>query len=419
MKLKFKKSKKSTSNSNDDKMTVSQLLDYLNVKGVNKKALNEATYFACLKVLSESMGKLPLHLMEYTDEGGAVRHRGDIDYILGSRPNPFMTATTFISTIEYNRNHYGNAYVYIDETLSYTRLWPLPSREVKIWYDDAKKINEIPDVYYEYKGKMLASCEVLHLKSSNTFNGIVGVPVRQQLLETVIGNKKAQKMLNDMYDSGFTAKAILNYTGSLNDENEEAFTRKIEEMATGKYRKRGIKNFIPMPVGTSVTPLTVKLSDNQFIESKQYSALQIASAFGIKPYQIGDYTKSSYASEEAQQLSFYIDTLLYIVKQYEEELTFKLLTEQQKKQGLHFKFNINVILRANAKEQAEVLTSYHNGGLITANEAREKLELPRDENGNKLIVNGTYVPLEFVGKQYQTIANSNDDKIKRKEDDYA
>lgn len=51
---------------------------------------------------------------------------------------------------------------------------------------------------------------------------------------------------------------------------------------------------------------------------KKYSALQIASAFGIKPNQIGDYEKSSYASSEAQQLSFYVDTMLYILKQYEE-----------------------------------------------------------------------------------------------------
>lgn len=59
-----------------------------------------------------------------------------------------------------------------------------------------------------------------------------------------------------------------------------------------------------------LTPLDIKLSDSQFIELKEYSALQIAAAFGIKPNQINDYTKSSYSNSEMQQLSFLTDTML-------------------------------------------------------------------------------------------------------------
>lgn len=54
---------------------------------------------------------------------------------------------------------------------------------------------------------------------------------------------------------------------------------------------RVIENVIPIPLGFSLNPLNIKLADNQFIETKQYTALEIASAFGYKPYQIGDYTE--------------------------------------------------------------------------------------------------------------------------------
>ena len=40
-------------------MTLQQLVDFLNLNGVEKSELSEATYFACLKILSESVGKLP------------------------------------------------------------------------------------------------------------------------------------------------------------------------------------------------------------------------------------------------------------------------------------------------------------------------------------------------------------------------
>ena len=66
---------------------------------------------------------------------------------------------------------------------------------------------------------------------------------------------------------------------------------------------------------------------------------KIAAAFGIKPNQINDYEKSSYANSEMQQLSFYVDTELFILKQYEEELNYKLLTDSEIKEGYFFKFN--------------------------------------------------------------------------------
>ena len=43
-------------------MAMQQLIDFLGLNDTKEKALSEATYFACLKVLSESVGKLPLKL---------------------------------------------------------------------------------------------------------------------------------------------------------------------------------------------------------------------------------------------------------------------------------------------------------------------------------------------------------------------
>jgi HK97 family phage portal protein len=172
---------------------------------------------------------------------------------------------------------------------------------------------------------------------------------------------------------------------------------RIEDYQTGK---KGKGASIPIPYGFSLTPLNMKLADSQFIEVKQYSALQIASAFGIKPYQIGDYTKSSYASAEAQQLSFLVDTLLYIVKQYEEELSYKLLTPEEQAAGYHIKFNTGVLLRADQKTQIETLSKAVSSFLYTPNEAREKLDLPAKEGGDQLLGNGASIPVQFAGLQY-------------------
>lgn len=392
-----------------------QLIDFLGLHDTKEKALSEATYFACLKVLSESVGKLPLKLLQHNEDGGVVTARGHpLYFALHDRPNPYMTSTTFWSTMEQNRNHHGDAYAWIKGAGKKTSLWILPSEDVEIWYDDKKILSDVPDIYYIYShgGKLykFSSEQIIHLKTSSSFDGIKGIPVREQLKSTISGNIKSQKMLNQMYKSGFTAKAVVQYTADLSGENLRKFKEKIEDFAGSDLDDKEVKNIIPIPVGTTLTPLNVKLADSQFIDIKKYSALQIASAFGIKPNQIGDYEKSSYASAEAQQLSFYVDTLLYILKQYEEELNYKLLSREEIDNGYYFKFNVAVILRADLKTQIETLSQAVSNFIYTPNEARALLDKPAKPGGDKLLGNGASIPVELAGTQYTNLEGKEEEK---------
>ncbi|MDE6707861.1 MAG: phage portal protein [Oscillospiraceae bacterium] len=382
-------------------LSLNQLIDALGLQDVDRSALSEATYFACLKVLSESIGKLPLKIQQQTENKGIRIAREHLYYrMLNVRPNKYTTATAFWSTMELFRNHFGNAYAWIDtQEMTAPQLWLMRPQDVHVWYDNACVLSDVPDVYYQYstpKGLLvLGSEEVLHIRSHNTIDGIVGISVQEQLENTIQSNIKAQKMLSKLYDSGMTAKAVLNYTGGLNDQNVDTLVKGFHEHVSGE--EYGI---IPVPTGFSLQPLNMKLADSQFLEIKQYSALQIAAAFGVKPYQIGDYTKSSYASAEAQQLAFLTDTLLYIIKQYEEEIAYKLLTDKEIADGYHAKFNTKAILRTDHKTQVETLTKGITNFLYMPNEAREQLDLPAVEGGDTLIGNGNAIPIEIVGQQY-------------------
>ena len=404
----FKRAIKSfkTQSAEKETITLSQLVDFLNLNGVSEKELSEATYFACLKILSESVGKLPLKLVATTEKNGVVEQKSHPYYSkLRYRPNRYTTSTDFFAAVEMNRNHYGNAYVWITnaKTQKDQQLILLPSDCVEVWYDDGKILSDIPDVYYIYRvgthRYVFSSEEILHFKTSSSFDGIKGLSVREQLKSTIAGGQKSQTMVNKLIESGFTAKAVLQYTGSLSEESAKKFTANLEKYATGEVD--ALKSIIPIPLGSKLDPLNIKLGDNEFMEIKKYNALQIASAFGIKPNQINDYSKSSYASAEAQQLAFYVDTLLFILKQYEEELTYKLLTEDEIKRGLKFKFNVSVILRADLKTQIESLSKGVSNFIYTPNEARAFLDLEAKAGGDKLIGNGAMIPAELVGIQYQ------------------
>ena len=103
------------------------ILDFLGITSRNKRTISETTYFTCLRLLSETMGKMPLKYYQTTGNGKIRADPDHTTYTLTVRPNNFMTPTTFWSTVEANRQHYGNAYVWIRRAIFRLRAaahWP-------------------------------------------------------------------------------------------------------------------------------------------------------------------------------------------------------------------------------------------------------------------------------------------------------
>ena len=390
----------------------SQFLDLLGIDS-STEAISEVTYFTCLKILSETLGKLSLKMYQDTEKGTIKAKTNDIYNLLRLRPNPYMTSSVFWATIERNRNHFGNAYVWCRyQRGKLVDLWIMQSDCVEVYIDDAGYFGKPNKIWYKYTDpknnkEYTINCDnVLHFKSSNSDDGILGKSVKDTLSDSIEGASKSQRFMNKLYKEGMTARAVLQYTGDLDKEAKRRLLKGIEEFATGENNAGKI---IPIPLGMQIQPLDIKLADAQFFDLKKYNALQIASAFGIKPNHLNDYSKSSYSNSEMQQLSFYVDTLQFILKQYEEEITYKLLDSNLINQGYFFKFNEGSILRADMETQAECISKYVNNGIYTPNEARELLSLPSQEGGDKLMVNGNYIPIDLVGTQYLKGGDNNEE----------
>ncbi|MCI6858283.1 MAG: phage portal protein, partial [Eubacterium sp.] len=45
------------------------MLDFLGINSYNKRTISETTYFTCLRLLSETMGKMPLKYYRTTAQG--------------------------------------------------------------------------------------------------------------------------------------------------------------------------------------------------------------------------------------------------------------------------------------------------------------------------------------------------------------
>ena len=400
---------------------------FLESMGLTKrrKTTSEVTYFTCLKMLSETLAKMPIKYYQKTDKGIMEAEQTETSKLLTKRPNPFMTPTVFWNTVEMNRNHYGNAYVYMRKKFVRKKyggevrvldLWVMQSNCVTIVVDDAGIFAGVGRLWYVYtdptsgRRYVFDTSEVMHFKTSFSFDGVTGLPVQQILRDTISGASASQSYMNSLYESGLTAKATLEYTGELNETAKTALIKSFEEFGSGA---KNTGKIIPVPLGMKLTPLDIKLSDSQFFELKKYTALQIAAAFGVKPNQINDYSKSSYANSELQQLSFYVDTELFVIKQYEEEINYKMMTEEEQDDGFYYKFNEKVLFRTDSKTQMSYLKEGVAGSIMMSNEARRKLDLPDAEGGDVLLANGNVIPLTQAGAAYlkggQTEAEETDE----------
>ena len=389
-----------------------ELLDWLGISNTPRKLISEVTYFTCLKMLSETLGKMPIKFYQDTPKGIVKAKHNKAYELLKLRPNSYTTPSIFWATVENNRNHYGNAYVWIRREFKRQKyggeyeikdLWIMPSQDVQVIYDNKGIFGNDGAIYYVYSDRntgeiyVYPESDVMHFKTSMTFDGIIGRPVREILKTTVEGGLESQNFMNNLYKTGLTARMALQYSGDLDSGLEQKLVEKFEKYANGANNAGKI---VPVPIGMQLVPLNIKLTDSQFFELKKFTALQIAGAFGIKPNQINNYEKSSYSNSEMQQLSFYVDTELFIIKQYEEEINFKMLSKDEISKGYYYKFNEKVILRTDSKIQAEIMSKYVNNGIYTPNEARGHLDMHKIDGADKLIVNGNYIPIDIVGKQY-------------------
>ncbi len=389
-----------------------QLLEWLGIHTNNKKAISEVTYYTCLKMLSETIGKMPLKYYQQTERGRIRADPTTAGILMTVRPNPFMTPTTMWTTVEQNCQHYGNGYIWLRGRFLPSKyggeykimdMWPMQSQYVTPIMDDLGIWGGKGNLYYKYNDPrtgeqyLFKNSEVLHFKTWYSLDGFMGEPVRNILKATVDGANESQGYMNQLYEHGLTASMAMQYTGDLDDDRVKKLQRKFADRLSGPENAGKV---VPVPMGLTLTPLNVSLADAQFFELRKYGALQIAGAFGIKPNQINNYEKSSYANSETQQLAFLVDTMSYRLKMYEEEINGKILMPEEIANQYFYKFNEKAILRADSKTQMENLAKAVNNGIYTPNEAREYLDQPSEEGGNRLIVNGNYIPLTQVGQQY-------------------
>lgn len=373
----------------------------INVKG--KNALKEATVFACIRILSEAVAKLPIKV--YQDVNGIKKATNHPLYsLLKTRPNPYMSSFNFFSSLEAQRNIHGNSYASVeyDRYGKIKALWPIDSEKVEIWVDNRGLLKTNNKLWYivnlpDGKKVKLKPDEILHFKGF-TLDGISGITPLTYLRTLIENGKSSEEYINKFFQNGMQTKGIVQYIGDLSKDAENTFRDKFEQMSNGLKNAHRISL---LPLGYQFQPISLSMADAQFLENTELTIRQIAAGFGIKMHQLNDLERSTHSNITEQQRQFYIDTLMAILTMYEQELTYKLLLNSELESGFYSKFNVDAITRADIKTRYEAYRIGVQGGFLQPNEVRAREEMESVDGGDVLLVNGNMVPITEVGAAYK------------------
>lgn len=358
---------------------------------LNDIELKESTYFTCLKIISESIAKCPLILKRETETGEKVAKEHYLYEKLRLRPNPYMSSIDFLKAVVATYKHEGVSGIYIvrDKNGKIKDLYPAVIEKMIIDDVGLIKSSKKNKILVEFnicgeKGKCFYK-DIIILKDF-TLDGINTKATKDLLKQNINTNIKSGNYLNSLFDNGLTNKLVVQMVSDIKEEKE---VKKIQEKFNRLYSSNG--RIFTVPAGFNLQPLNLSLADAQFEQIKRMSIQQIASSFGIKMSQLGDLKDTNNNSLEQQNISFLVDTLLIIFESIEQEMDYKLLTEKERLQGYKIRFNTNVMLRTDAKTQAEILTSYLRHGTYTINDTRKILGLESIEGASEILVaSGTY-----------------------------
>jgi len=358
--------------------------------------------YACVRILSEAIAELPLHLYRYNDTGGkekAIDHT--LYHLLHDEPNPEMSSFVFRETLMTHLLLWGNAYAQIirngkGEVIALYPLMPnkmTVDRDEKgqLFYTYTRSNEEAPTM--EGSTVKLKPSDVLHIPGLG-FDGLVGYsPIA--MAKNAIGMAIAcEEYGAKFFANGAAPSGVLEHPGVIKDP------AKVRESWNSTFGGSGNAGKVAvLEEGMKYTPISISPEQAQFLETRKFQINEIARIFRVPPHMVGDLEKSSFSNIEQQSLEFVKYTLDPWVIRWEQSLSRSLLSNADKK-IYFFKFNVEGLLRGDYASRMTGYATARQNGWMSANDIRELENLdriPAEQGGDLYLINGNMLPLGNAG----------------------
>ena len=358
-----------------------------------------ASVFTNWRILSETLSKLPIDIYKPDGSGGREVYTAHPLYdMLHYNPNNYQTQYQLFNGAELKRNQHGNSFVWIHRNPMTGRAETLE----QLFNIDGYKIMN-GNLYYSRvnispgEPEIIPAEDILHFKYIAN-DGIWGMNPIESLRLQINPLGKSFKTLDKFYEnSAMTGRALKSQVGTHNTQGMQEATDKFNEKYGG-YIEAG--KLVPLPPNTEIQELSLNIKDAEFITSNLFSEKQIYNLYGV-PF-IDENAK--YSNIEQMLLHFKASTMGAIVRQYRQELEFKLLSLGERKQNITIEFNINAMLESDTKSRIEYLTNLWKISVLSGNQIADIENLPSFTGGDlRWVQSNNFKSLDQIQVEYNAI----------------
>lgn len=339
-------------------------------------ALGNAAVFACVRVLSDTVGQLPLKVFRRLANGGRdVDPQHPLYVLLHDLPNPEVTASEFRAALMGHLCLWGNAYAEVeyDGLGRIKALWPLRPDYMTVTRNEAKQrvwLYRLPDgkeIKWTWSEPTLRPAPILHLRGLSP-DGFVGYSPLRLMRESIGLALAAEEFGARLFANNARPSGVLTSPQVLTPEAAKRLKESWEAAHRGLSHAHRVA---VLEQGVAWQNIGMPPEDAQLLETRKFQVSEIARIFRVPPHMIGDVERSTSwgTGIEQQQIGFLQFSIMPWLVAWEQAIARDLLTIRG--WNTHeVRFVVNGLLRGDTASRFNAYAIGRQWGWLSVNDVR-------------------------------------------------
>lgn len=324
---------------------------------------------------ARNIAQLGLHVFRRVSDTDRERLVGHDLARTMKRPNPWTTRFTFIESTVQDLGVYSNAYwlkVRAGRSLGLVRL---PAGQVAV------KGGLVP-VGFEWTpagavaAQPFAPSEIVHFHHYDPDNPLLGFPTLETLRRVLAEEYAAGEYRQHFWKNAARTESVIERPPAAptwKKEQRDEFRSQWQQFAGAKSGMTPV-----LEDGMTLRLIGFSAKDSEYVSARKLSREEVAAAFHVPLPMVGILDHATFANIREQHKQLYQDCLGPWLTMLQEEIELQLLPEYVDAQDVYVEFNIAEKLKGSFEEQASSLQTLVGRPVMTVNEGRGRLNLPRD-----------------------------------------
>jgi len=346
--------------------------NHAGVRVTPNTAMQTAAVWACVRIRSEDIGKIPCHLYRRVKGGGKERATNHPIYsLVRDAPNPRMGALDFRQLMQAWVDLRGNAYAMkeYDGAGRVTALWPIDPTFVTVlrYYGDGLD----QELFYRIaipgtEMVTLPAEAIFHLRGLS-LDGMTGLSPIAYHRETIGLSIASSEYGSAFFGNSAQPKGILKLPGQIGKDAADALR------ADWERKFKGAKNAGRLAIldgSMDWVKTGMDNSDAQYLETRRFQNSEIWRIYRVPPHKVADLDKATFSNIEQQSLEYVTDCLMTEFVRWEQALARELLLDAERA-DLFFEFMPDALLRGDLLSRYQAYAIGRNWGWLSVNDICE------------------------------------------------